>query len=154
MYSLILKEWASYGYLILAINHHDGTCAHYTDRNGYNHYATGEDLEIKELRLKQLETRQAEVKSFIDEIFGKQKDGSVFMRQKLNFPSYSKIKLENLVMSGHSFGGMTSLLCGSQDERIKCIITLDPWLYPYATDINSNDSKMFKIKQPTFTCTT
>ena len=28
VYSMMLKEWASYGYLVLAINHLDDTCLH------------------------------------------------------------------------------------------------------------------------------
>ena len=32
------------------------------------------------------------------------------------------------MVAGHSFGGVTAIGIGAQDERIKTVLTLDPWL--------------------------
>ena len=44
-------------------------------------------------------------------------------------------------MSGHSFGGATSLLVGNSDPRIKAVLTHDPWLFPISPDL---DCEAFK----------
>ena len=41
-------------------------------------------------------------------------------------------------MSGHSFGGVTALLAGTQDEKVKAVLTNDPWLKPIADKILSD----------------
>jgi len=49
----------------------------------------------------------------------------------LNFPEEAKLDLNNIVLAGHSFGGMTAIAVSMKDERIKACLTMDPWFYPY-----------------------
>ena len=38
--------------------------------------------------------------------------------------------MSNLIVSGHSFGGMTALETAKlEPERVKACLTMDPWLY-------------------------
>jgi hypothetical protein len=47
--------------------------------------------------------------------------------------------LERLLMTGHSFGGMTSLIMAHQDERIKGVFTMDPWLWCRLEEIEKKE---------------
>jgi len=50
-------------------------------------------------------------------------------------------------MAGHSFGGMTSLLVAAEDQRIKAVFTMDPWIWCRVPEIQSGK---FKLTQPNF----
>jgi len=33
--------------------------------------------------------------------------------------------------AGHSHGGMTALFTGTREPRVKAVISLDPWFFPF-----------------------
>ena len=43
--------------------------------------------------------------------------------------------MENLTIMGHGFGATTAIHYAAKDERVKKIITLDPWLIPIKEEI-------------------
>lgn len=43
--------------------------------------------------------------------------------------------MSKLILSGHSFGGMTSVKTAHEDSRVKLVATLDPWLFCYHEEI-------------------
>ncbi len=53
--------------------------------------------------------------------------------------------LEKLLMTGHSFGGMTTLIVAHEDKRIKGVFTMDPWLWVRLEEI---EKKEFFLTQP------
>lgn len=58
------------------------------------------------------------------------------MQNKLGLDLPNGIDLSKLIVSGHSFGGMTALaVAKTEPKRIKACLTLDPWLYAYSQDI-------------------
>ena len=61
------------------------------------------------------------------------------LTKTLNFPNTSHLDLNKLVISGHSFGGMTAIKLASQDKRIRACGTLDPWLFAYHNEINKGE---------------
>lgn len=46
----------------------------------------------------------------------------------------SRIDHQAIAMAGHSFGGATSIFASQQDERIKAVLALDPWMFPFSPD--------------------
>ena len=54
------------------------------------------------------------------------------------------IATDKIIVSGHSFGAITSLYNTMNDPRIACCLSYDPWLYVCMDDINSNKFKMTK----------
>lgn len=38
--------------------------------------------------------------------------------------------MDKLIVAGHSFGGATAIKTGWEDNRVKCVLTMDPWLLP------------------------
>ena len=66
--------------------------------------------------------------------------------KKAGFPEGVTLNLDKLIMSGHSFGGMTAIESSlNEPERIKVCLTLDPWLYCRHSDIQAH---RYPIKQP------
>lgn len=53
--------------------------------------------------------------------------------------------MENLTILGHGLGATTAILIGNKDERIKKIVSLDPWLTPIKDEVVS---KVIIAKQP------
>lgn len=49
------------------------------------------------------------------------------------------------MVSGHSFGGITAIEAAFYDERVKHLLTLDPWVWAIYEAINDGS---FTIKQP------
>lgn len=45
--------------------------------------------------------------------------------------------MDKLIVAGHSFGGATAIKAGWEDDRVKCVLTLDPWLLPIQKTIDS-----------------
>ena len=66
--------------------------------------------------------------------------------QQAGFPEGVTLYLDKLIMSGHSFGGMTAIETSlNEPERIKACLTLDPWLYCRFADILTH---RYPLKQP------
>jgi pimeloyl-ACP methyl ester carboxylesterase len=66
--------------------------------------------------------------------------------KKLGFADLEiKLDLSKLILSGHSFGGITAIKVAQEDPRVKLLGTLDPWLFTYHREIGNGD---FKINIP------
>lgn len=61
------------------------------------------------------------------------------------------IAVDKIVAAGHSFGGMTALRASLADGRVKAVVTYDPWLYVYESDLTHNQ---FKVERPLFSIQT
>lgn len=61
----------------------------------------------------------------------------------MGFPKGVSLDFSKLVVSGHSFGGITALASAARDTRIKAILTMDPWYYPY-----TDRMEKLKIQKP------
>ena len=69
------------------------------------------------------------MQALIDELFD-QELLEVIMKVKLRFGSGVKLDLTKLIVSGHSFGGMTAIETAMlEPHRVKMCLTMDPWLY-------------------------
>jgi pimeloyl-ACP methyl ester carboxylesterase len=50
--------------------------------------------------------------------------------------------LSKLTIVGHGFGGTTAVTMASKDDRIKKVITFDPWLPPIKDEVENGDIKL------------
>ena len=57
-----------------------------------------------------------------------------FMSDVLAFPPNVTLKMDKLVISGHSAGGMTAILTAMKDDRIKVCLPMDPWFFPFQNE--------------------
>ncbi|KRW98296.1 hypothetical protein PPERSA_02073 [Pseudocohnilembus persalinus] len=61
-----------------------------------------------------------------------------------NLKKNVKFETDNICLLGHSFGGGTAIYTAMNENRIKSVVVLDPWLFP----INKQDLQDLPIKQP------
>jgi alpha/beta superfamily hydrolase len=52
-----------------------------------------------------------------------------FLSETLRFSDTAELNLDQLTMSGHSFGGMTAIQVAKDDDRCKNLFAIDPWLW-------------------------
>lgn len=129
MYAAFTTELASQGFVVVVMNHTDGSAA-VCRRNGelelFKVYAA-EDLKKKEfeIRNKQLQTRMRDVTKVLNGL--EKLDGMDTLQGKLN--------LSQVFMYGHSFGAGTALYASHQDSRIKGCVLHDAWMIPIPKDI-------------------
>lgn len=128
MHSGTCKDFASHGYIVFAIDHHDGTCSYYQKQDGTKVHYINSKLDDIALRKAQTQIRTTEVMQLIDELYS----GSI--SSKLNLPV--QFDLTKLTVAGHSFGGTTAVHAAMLDHRIKACLPLDPWLYLWHKEIN------------------
>jgi hypothetical protein len=77
------------------------------------------------VRSEQVKIRQNEMLALADEVMSKS-----FM-STLN-SEWAKVTLtQDLVLMGHSFGGITALASVASCKKAKAVIVLDPWFYPH-----------------------
>ena len=69
---------------------------------------------------------------------------------KVQFGDEVSIDMDNLTMAGHGLGATTSVTIAAKDNRVKKVVTLDPWLTPIKEEI---ENKTIVVKQPLCTVT-
>ena len=135
-----MEEMASHGYVIFACDHtYDAGVSIFPDeRIIFNKTDIPEGFSEEEkwnLRRLQLDYRAADIQFMLDEM------------ARGNFLSVSlknSLDLDHIGVFGHSFGGGTSIVVASTDERIDACFGLDAWFLPVASSIlNSALNKPF-----------
>jgi cephalosporin-C deacetylase-like acetyl esterase len=56
-----------------------------------------------------------------------------------------ELDMERLTIMGHGFGATTAIMTASKDNRIKKVVTYDPWVSPLKEEILS---KTIMVHQP------
>lgn len=126
MHSIMSRDFASHGYIVFAINHKDMSCMHTKTKGGVDIYVDkSQKLHEPQIRPKQIVIRESEILALIQEM-----SDPKFLAQ-FNFGAEIKLDLENIVIAGHSFGGMTALSSAEMFPNVKASILLDPWFYTY-----------------------
>ena len=135
------KDFASHGYIVFTMDHRDKSSSYIKDQDGKENYFNNENqVEDLQFRREQILIREKETLELINEMFTPD-----FLQKALNFPKQVKLNLDKLIAGGHSFGGMTGIAAARSDDRIKAVVTLDPWLFAYHKEVLAGD---FYIKQP------
>lgn len=148
-YSILLTDIASNGWIVVALEHRDGSSCFTRDKNGekllYRDFAR-EDNE----RHNQLKYRSSEMliclQYALPELTSKKNISSSLLGQ-----FYKRLNLDHILLMGHSFGAATCLdtlsriktnnLVFKQNELMNSIIAtiaFDPWMFPLK-DSSKND---------------
>ena len=130
-----MEEMASHGYVIFACDHtYDAGVSIFPDeRIIFNKTDIPEGYSEEEkwdLRRLQLDYRAADIQFMLDEM------------ARGNFLSVSlknSLDLDNIGVFGHSFGGGTSIVVASTDERIDACFGLDAWFLPVPSSVLNSD---------------
>ncbi|CEP12539.1 hypothetical protein [Parasitella parasitica] len=142
IYSSICSDLASHGFVVVAIEHRDGSASLAKGIDDEWIQYDNVPPEIWGFRHHQLGHRVSEVDlcvAGLDEIAAKG-------LHKANAPNFKgKLDMESLVMAGHSFGGATTMLALNETNcRFQCGVLLDPWAQP----LMMMADKQVQIKKP------
>lgn len=145
LHSTYARELASHGYIVLMMDHADGTCCYTEVKQGTTFKPIPFDYSVPYLNyedMKQkLEIRVPETTKLIDYV-----STDKFLQEELHMDNRAKLLLDSLVLAGHSMGGSTALKVANQDRRVKCCLTMDPWLVPLKAEIESGELTNFSQK--------
>lgn len=157
IYSAIGIGLASYGFIVAAVEHRDGSAsatyyfddqvAAKADNKSWLYLKTLKQEEEERVRKEQVRQRAKEcsqaLSAILDIAYGNPKENildSDFDLEHLK----GAIDGDKIAVIGHSFGGATVIQTLSEDQRFKCGVALDPWMYPVSEELHS------KIPQPLF----
>ncbi|GAN05816.1 platelet-activating factor acetylhydrolase-like [Mucor ambiguus] len=142
IYSSICADLASHGFVVVAIEHRDGSASLAKGIDDEWIQYDNVPPEIWGFRHHQLRHRVSEVDlclAALDEIALKGLNDA-------NAPHFKgKLDMNSLVMAGHSFGGATTMLTlNERNTRFQCGVLLDPWAQPLMMMVD----KHVQIKKP------
>ncbi|XP_051008889.1 platelet-activating factor acetylhydrolase [Acomys russatus] len=158
LYSAIGVGLASYGFIVAAVEHRDesASATYYFEDQAAAKLENRSWLYIKKLKLEdakiirkeQVQQRAKEcsqaLSAILDIDHGNPKEnilGSDFDVKQLK----GTIDRNKIAVVGHSFGGATVIQSLSEDQRFKCGVALDPWMFPV-----SEEDLPSRIPQPLF----
>ena len=130
-----MEEMASHGYVVFSCDHaYDaGVSIFPGDRIIFGKTNIPDNLTKEEkwnMRRAQLDYRAADIQFLLDEM------------ERENFLSVAlknSLDLEHIGVFGHSFGGGTSVVVASVDERIDACFGLDAWFLPVPSNVLNSD---------------
>ncbi|ERE89293.1 platelet-activating factor acetylhydrolase-like protein [Cricetulus griseus] len=157
IYSAIGIGLASYGFIVATVEHRDGSAsatyyfedqvAAKVENRTWLYLKMLKQEEEEKVRKQQVQQRAKECSQALSAILdighGSPKEnilGSYFDVKQLE----GAIDEDKIAVFGHSFGGATVIQALSEDQRFKCGVSLDPWMYPVSEELYS------KIPQPLF----
>ena len=130
-----MEEMASHGYVVFSCDHaYDaGVSIFPGDRIIFGKTNIPDNLTKEEkwnMRRAQLDYRAADIQFLLDEM-----DRENFLSVALK----NSLDLEHIGVFGHSFGGGTSVVVASVDERIDACFGLDAWFLPIPSNVLNSD---------------
>ncbi|XP_050536832.1 platelet-activating factor acetylhydrolase-like [Daktulosphaira vitifoliae] len=137
---------ASHGFIVAALEHRDRSAAatYYYDspESVFNNTPTWirheplfkrYSVHRHIIRNIQVKIRLKEISKILDILFKIHNGIKVenIMNSSFDLDQFKgKLDCENVIASGFSFGGMTSIYAGAHDNRVKAIIIVDGWMSP------------------------
>ncbi|XP_058932534.1 platelet-activating factor acetylhydrolase isoform X1 [Kogia breviceps] len=158
IYSAIGNDLASHGFIVAAIEHRDGSASatyYFKDQSaaeiGNKTWLYLRTLKRGEeefsLRNEQVLQRAKECSQALDLILDIDRGRPEKNLLDLEFgveQMKDSIDRDKIAVIGHSFGGATVIQSLSEDQRFRCGIALDAWMFPLSDEIYS------RIPQPLF----
>ncbi|CDH54646.1 platelet-activating factor acetylhydrolase-like [Lichtheimia corymbifera JMRC:FSU:9682] len=130
LYSSFCSSMASYGFVVAAIEHRDGSGS-LAKGHGEDDWIRYDGLppEVWDYRHVQLQRRLAEVQLCVDAM--ERLNLGTMKQSKATSGFRGSLDLDSMVMAGHSFGAATAILALNHPKtQFKCGILLDPWTQP------------------------
>lgn len=145
VYTFVCSDLASYGYLVAAVNHNDGSLpVTYFVEKGTNSAVGNQKCvnnrqfiafeapgETPNLRWEQVEIRVQELKYVMNslEMLNEGKLSNSVLHPSFDLLQFKgRLSMGKAAVMGHSLGGATALAYLANDDRAKVTVTLDPWM--------------------------
>ncbi|TPX31030.1 1-alkyl-2-acetylglycerophosphocholine esterase [Synchytrium microbalum] len=138
MYSSLCGDLASRGFVVVALEHKDGSACAYVgsdEKPILYQRPVGNDDELLAFRRKQVEERSQDVKYVLEMLHNLNAGTPVENKMTRKISTFeqkgfqNKLSLDNMVMMGHSFGAATAITVLQQTNNFKCGVLLDSWCY-------------------------
>lgn len=132
LYSIICSELASQGYLVLAVEHNDGSASAVRLPGGEWRLYGGlgdEEAQVAKTRVRVREMKAA--LHLMQALHRGDRVPGVELSYGLDAPSFlrGRIDLRCVAAAGHSYGGATTTALVAEDPLFRCGVALDPWWY-------------------------
>lgn len=139
MYSISCSELASQGYLVLALEHADGTAsaAQLACGKGWRFYrglgGRAGELAATCHRLKEMGTALRVLRAMHE---GTELTGTLEVSGGLDPATLLRgaLDLDCCATIGHSYGGSTATAFAAEEPAVKCAVAFDPWWYALPED--------------------
>ena len=128
-FSTICKDLSSQGHIVFCVEHNDRTALHTYDEKGNHKYFKNVDMRNVNEMVKKLGVRMKEIDCLLSELQTLTKN---------HLGSEVDLDLDNLTLMGHGFGATTAIVMAAKDQRVKKLVTYDPWLMPIEEEILNN----------------
>lgn len=161
--STIGIELASRGFVVASLEHRDSSpCTTYyyesaeaakeDKRTWIPHMSLKFGPDHYKIRNEQLKKRTGDVLKLLDylELLNRG-EASNILKSEMDLNVFKdRLDLSSICMMGHSFGGATSMLAMSMDNRLKCGVILDGWMFPIKEENLLIDRPLIFINTLTF----
>ena len=131
-YQGLYKDWASHGYLVVALDHFDNMCI---SQDWWETCYLSQRFVLRKGDAERLvEMRSDDLLNLIKEVT----NNAMFTTEALDAP-LAKIDSKELILGGHNFGGAAVLYTSTRlaKEQVKAVWTFDPWMFPQLEEIIS-----------------
>lgn len=128
MYAAFVVDLASQGYIVVAVNHNDGSASVCQLPKGEMMYYVHRSAE--EIKENEYEIRHGQLKQRVANVqlaFSYLQSEDMFLKHQM--------RLDELYTYGHSFGGATAIYTAYLDERVKGCVLLDAWMTPLPASV-------------------
>ncbi|KAK7077113.1 Platelet-activating factor acetylhydrolase [Halocaridina rubra] len=145
IYGTVCSELASHGFVVAAVEHRDSSaCASFTlNDKGEKEFLLFRPLQPNE---KEYDLRNQQIKVRVEEsiralnVLEKLEKGEITNELPSQFDLQQlkgRLDLSQPIMSGHSFGGGTTICTLAKDKRFKVGVALDPWMFPIKGEVET-----------------
>lgn len=132
MYSNIVQEIASHGFVVAALNHNDGSASVTRGDDGeiqYYQHLPSEDLKDDD---KLFQIRNKQLKKRVEEIFS-------VTEGLTDLAESSLLDFNQIFVGGHSFGAATAVQSAwIRKDTYKSVVMLDGWMFPIDKKLMDN----------------
>ncbi|GJQ15416.1 hypothetical protein GpartN1_g7207.t1 [Galdieria partita] len=148
-YSVLCAEIASHGYIVVSVDHTDGSVplVYFKDGDVLSYRKlTSEERETpavsQTIRILQAHRRVADLQVALAalRVLNEESKNLVNLPSHLDFRG--KINLKEVTVMGHSFGGATSLIACYLEKKFSKCLALDPWMEAVPDELTNSFSHL------------
>jgi platelet-activating factor acetylhydrolase len=134
LYSRINENLASEGYIVIVVNHCDGSaCVSQPEDDVIKYYQTIPKAITADMKGAGYQVRHAQLQHRVEEII--KVLNSVELSKKEGKGLFVHANMNDINIWGHSFGGATAISTAQIEKRFRKVILLDTWMEPLSQEV-------------------
>ncbi|EME26665.1 Platelet-activating factor acetylhydrolase [Galdieria sulphuraria] len=148
-YSVLCAEMASHGYIVVSVDHTDGSVPLVYFKDGdvlFYRKLTQEERETpavsQTIRILQAHRRVVDLQVALASLKVLNEESKNLVNLPTHLDFRGKINLKEVTVMGHSFGGATSLIACYLEKRFSKCLALDPWMEAVPDELSNSFSQL------------